>query len=193
MAIIPGVTGQKAELFDGAKIDAISEYTAGNGTQLQGRTSGVAIEAGKVGEVILNNTFTGLSQNSPSDNTFYEGTGSSKLSLSVTTAGVYLIDAIVYAFLNYSTNTEAGPYVYFTSKISDGTTDKIITGNTFLIETSKSNLSLQATLCPSFDVVSLTAGKTYTVSIKVNRNVGGLTYNNLAIATSSKIRAIRIA
>jgi hypothetical protein len=51
LAIIPGVTGQKAELFDGAKIDAISEYTAGNGTQLQGRTNGVAIEAGKVGEV----------------------------------------------------------------------------------------------------------------------------------------------
>jgi hypothetical protein len=53
MAIIPGVTGQKAELFDGAKIDAISEYTAGNGVQLQGRTNAVAIEAGKVGEEII--------------------------------------------------------------------------------------------------------------------------------------------
>jgi len=52
MAMIPGINGQKTELFDGAKIDAISEYTAGNGVQLQGRTNGVQIEAGKVGELI---------------------------------------------------------------------------------------------------------------------------------------------
>jgi hypothetical protein len=50
MSLIPGIAGQKTELFDGAKIDAISEYTAGNGVQLQGRSNGVAIEAGKVGE-----------------------------------------------------------------------------------------------------------------------------------------------
>lgn len=62
MAIIPGITGQKAELFDGAKIDAISEYTAGNGVQLQGRTSSSAVSTGLVGEVltgsILNPTLT---------------------------------------------------------------------------------------------------------------------------------------
>ena len=52
MAMIPGINGQKTELFDGAKIDAISEYTAGNGVQLQGRTNGVAIEAGKPGETV---------------------------------------------------------------------------------------------------------------------------------------------
>ena len=50
MSLIAGITGQPVELFDGAKINSISEYTSGNGVQLQGRTNGVAIEAGKVGE-----------------------------------------------------------------------------------------------------------------------------------------------
>lgn len=52
MSIIAGITGQPAELIDGAKVNSLIEYTTGNGVQLQGRTSGVAIEAGKVGEKI---------------------------------------------------------------------------------------------------------------------------------------------
>jgi hypothetical protein len=51
VSLKPGITGQPAELLDGAKVNSLTEYTTGNGVQLQGRTSGVAIEAGKVGEV----------------------------------------------------------------------------------------------------------------------------------------------
>lgn len=55
---MPGIAGQQTVLTDGAQIpsdkvfnaNAISELTMGNGVQMQGRTSGTAIEAGKVGE-----------------------------------------------------------------------------------------------------------------------------------------------
>jgi hypothetical protein len=50
MSLKPGISGQPAELLDGAKVDYLREYTVGNGTQLQGRTNGVAIEQYKVGE-----------------------------------------------------------------------------------------------------------------------------------------------
>jgi hypothetical protein len=46
VAFIPGISGQKTELFDGAKVDTINEYTVGNGVQQQGRTSGTAVAAG---------------------------------------------------------------------------------------------------------------------------------------------------
>jgi hypothetical protein len=49
LSIIAGIAGQPAELLDGAKVNSLIEYTSGNGVQLQGRTNGVAIEAGKVG------------------------------------------------------------------------------------------------------------------------------------------------
>jgi len=49
MSIIAGITGQPAELIDGAKVNSLIPLTAGNGVQLEGRTNGVAIEAGKVG------------------------------------------------------------------------------------------------------------------------------------------------
>ena len=49
MSLIPGPSGTKVQLVDGAQVDLISALTAGNGVQLEGRTSGVAIEAGKVG------------------------------------------------------------------------------------------------------------------------------------------------
>jgi len=52
MSLIPGIAGQKTELFDGAKIDAITEYTSGNGVQIQGRTNGSSIPAGYIGETI---------------------------------------------------------------------------------------------------------------------------------------------
>jgi hypothetical protein len=86
LAIIPGVTGQKAELFDGAKIDAISEYTAGNGVQLQGRTNGTAIEAGKVGEVI---PFSNLTSTS----TITDGAGITQIGSATITlgAGFYFV------------------------------------------------------------------------------------------------------
>jgi len=49
MSMIPGISSQPSEFADGMKVNTISELTATNGVQLQGRTSGVAIEAGKVG------------------------------------------------------------------------------------------------------------------------------------------------
>jgi hypothetical protein len=52
LSIIAGIAGQPAELLDGAKVNSLIEYTSGNGVQLQGRTNGVAIEAGKVGQVL---------------------------------------------------------------------------------------------------------------------------------------------
>ena len=69
MSLIAGITGQPVELFDGAKINSISEYTSGNGVQLQGRTNGVAIEAGKVGE---ERVFTGSGNVSTNTSSFVE-------------------------------------------------------------------------------------------------------------------------
>ena len=59
MSLIAGITGQPAELLDGAtvpngkplQVDSVTEKTAGRGVSIQGRTNGTPIEAGKVGEV----------------------------------------------------------------------------------------------------------------------------------------------
>jgi hypothetical protein len=51
MSLKAGLVGSPAELLDGAKVNSLTEYTTGNGVQLQGRTNGVAIEAGKPGEI----------------------------------------------------------------------------------------------------------------------------------------------
>ena len=56
MSLIPGIVGQQTTLTDGVKVDSISELTAGNGVQLQGRTSGAAIPSGSVGQVVALNT-----------------------------------------------------------------------------------------------------------------------------------------
>jgi len=53
MSLIPGIAGQKTELFDGAKIDAISEYTSGNGVQIQGRTNTSTLTSANVGYTII--------------------------------------------------------------------------------------------------------------------------------------------
>ena len=60
MSIIAGITGQPAELIDGAQVpngkplqvDSVTEKTTGSGVSIQGRTNGTPIEAGKVGEKI---------------------------------------------------------------------------------------------------------------------------------------------
>jgi len=52
MSIIPMDAGQKAILPDGVQVNTISENTVGNGVQIQGRTNGVTIGAGLVGEKI---------------------------------------------------------------------------------------------------------------------------------------------
>lgn len=77
MGLIPGISGQKTEMADGAKINALSEYTLGNGVQIQGRTSGIAISSGLVGEKIEALSITTLSQASPTLNTYYDMTGAS--------------------------------------------------------------------------------------------------------------------
>lgn len=84
MSLIPGITGQKTELFDGAKIDALTEYTSGNGVQHQGRTNGVAIEAGKVGEL---KNFTLRTVAITNAGTWYANSSE----LTTLTAGVWLI------------------------------------------------------------------------------------------------------
>jgi hypothetical protein len=53
MSLIAGIEGQKTELYDGAKINTVSEYTVNNGVQLQGRTSGVALTSPNVGYLFI--------------------------------------------------------------------------------------------------------------------------------------------
>lgn len=50
MGLMPGIGGQKTELYDGVKVDTLNEYTIGNGVSQQGRTNGVAIGSGLVGQ-----------------------------------------------------------------------------------------------------------------------------------------------
>lgn len=50
MSMIPGNTLEKAIFNDGLQSDHLSENTVGHGVSIQGRTSGVAIESGYVGE-----------------------------------------------------------------------------------------------------------------------------------------------
>lgn len=49
MSLIAGITGQKTELFDGAKIDAISEYTVGNGVSFDNQVYATGSFSGAVG------------------------------------------------------------------------------------------------------------------------------------------------
>ena len=100
MSLKPGIVGQPAELTDGAKANGLIELTSGNGVQLQGRTNGVAIEAGKVGEKVFGAT------NSVT-------IGASEETVNVTngvplTAGVWLLTFSVSGFLsqNPSSNCE---------------------------------------------------------------------------------------
>ena len=53
MSMIPGISSQPSEFADGMKVNTISELTSTNGVQLQGRTSGVAIGSGLVGETFI--------------------------------------------------------------------------------------------------------------------------------------------
>jgi len=50
MGMTPGLSGSKTELFDGVKVDTISEYTTTKGVVIQGKSDGLAISSGCVGE-----------------------------------------------------------------------------------------------------------------------------------------------
>lgn len=64
MSLIPGPQGTKVQLVDGVQTDSISALTSGNGVQLEGRTSGVAVAAGYIGQVrtFTSRTITGVNQ-----------------------------------------------------------------------------------------------------------------------------------
>lgn len=53
---MPGIQGQKTELTDGVKVNAIDELVTGAGVHIQGATDGNAIPTGYVGEMIGNAT-----------------------------------------------------------------------------------------------------------------------------------------
>ena len=115
MSLIPGIAGQKTELFDGAKIDIISEYTVGNGVQIQGRTNGVAIATGYVGEVIASTLVTSTAARS--------GTNiASTLLRSLTlTKGTYYIT--MYANVNSTVTGALGRYRVYSGIVTGaGTT-----------------------------------------------------------------------
>lgn len=69
MSLIPGTEGQKTELFDGVKVDALSEYSTGNGVLQQGRTNGTAIASGYVGQYM---TTTGSNLSGMASGTIYQ-------------------------------------------------------------------------------------------------------------------------
>jgi len=50
MSLISGAIGEKVQMPDGLQVDHLSENTVGHGVSVPGRTSGVAIETGYVGE-----------------------------------------------------------------------------------------------------------------------------------------------
>jgi hypothetical protein len=72
MSLSPGIVGNKTQLIDGVQVDAISELTTSNGVQIAGRTSGVAIGAGYVGETIAASSIGTISQGSPVLGQYYD-------------------------------------------------------------------------------------------------------------------------
>lgn len=119
MGIIAGIQGQPAELIDGAKVNSLIPLTAGNGVQLEGRTNGVAIEAGKVGERIVSPASSViLTQSSPVSGTDYNWGSTAELTL---TAGIWQY----YFTLQVNINTVAvtagtNNYCYVVAQIVNG-------------------------------------------------------------------------
>jgi len=100
MSIIAGITGQPAELIDGAKVNSLIPLTAGNGVQLEGRTNGVAIEAGKVGEKITWVT-------PPAANTNFTAEADWTNAYITLTPGVWLVIANVNAAYGSATTSDS--------------------------------------------------------------------------------------
>lgn len=124
MSLKPGISGQPTELLDGAKVDYIREYTLGNGTQLQGRTNGIAIEAGKPGEIrVATMANTALT----SGNAVVAGTLTLKRGLYVVyykgafTYATGMPSSIQYITVSISTNTSSD----FVSTVTDTSNDNL--------------------------------------------------------------------
>jgi hypothetical protein len=52
MSMTPGAVGSKSLFPDGMQVDHVSENTGGHGVSLAGRTSGVSLDDGYVGQLI---------------------------------------------------------------------------------------------------------------------------------------------
>ena len=101
MSLIPGPSGTKVQLIDGVQTDTISALTAGNGVQLEGRTSGTAIPTTCVGGIVFNAIGT--------NNTLTSATTSDIVGLSASlTAGSYRVDFGASAISLVGTRSSAG-------------------------------------------------------------------------------------
>lgn len=113
MSMIPGNTLEKAIFNDGLQSDHLSENTVGHGVSIQGRTSGVAIDSGYVGEVISGSTIAG---------TTVLTTSYATISTIALTKGVWL--TYYQADIEYVTGSTLGDRGYIVVRIADssGTT-----------------------------------------------------------------------
>lgn len=111
MSLIPGIESQQTTLIDGAQIpsgktfnaNAVTETTAGNGVQIQGRTNGTPIEAGKVGQAFGTERASTTVGSSYSTSNATALTASSAPIVSLTlNKGIYLVNA---AFGGYHDDT----------------------------------------------------------------------------------------
>ena len=113
--MIPGIASQPSEFADGMKVNTISELTSTNGVQHMGRTSGVAIEAGKVGQVVACSTLATQAMT---------GTITDWAGATITLgAGVWLIVANISA--SATANSGAGYYATTWAQITDSANNMI--------------------------------------------------------------------
>jgi hypothetical protein len=188
VAFIPGISGQKTELFDGVKVDTLNEYTIGNGVLQQGRTNGVAVTTGYVGEIISADTSVVTA-------TWTSGTATAVMTSLSVTAGTWLLlgNAVGYNGVRGGTGTIS----LLGCDLYNSTDAAIIISNEFMAgwdgaaagatyDCQHAGLNAMATLL-------VTATKTIQFRIKITSGGGSPVNANVSSRTGGKLYAIRIA
>lgn len=123
MAFIPGADGNKSVFGDGIQVDHISENSSGHGVSIAGRSNGVTVESGLVGQVVAGSTITST-------------TVTSEVTVSTITLPAGVWQMFFYATLYYNSGTSVSDRGVTWAAIKDATGTTII-GNTRRIVLSK--------------------------------------------------------
>ena len=157
--------------------DTINEKTSANGVQIKGRTSGVAIPSGYVGEVFVHQTFTA---------TLAVGTGQRGLTtFSIPSAGLWRIE--VTAWVNCSGDTGGSSLILSTVSATSPSFPQLYNVSSVSEYTDKSTYSIQGLNSRAGQNISCVATFTGSTTIYVNF----FTVNSVSAASGSvKITAI---
>jgi len=178
--MIPGISSQPSEFADGMKVNTISELTPSSGVQIQGRTSGVAIGSGLVGEVLRSGTFTAVTL-TVSGNTY---TTPSLITLS---PGSWLIHGRIWVSHNTTTTTTLVTSITTVSGSEDVDTLDVLNGISVV------NASLIRPLIPKYITVTTATSLYITARAVFTGGSPAIAGGANGASNDSYLRAIRIA